>query len=158
MLDYSQLICPWNVTFSALLTAGPIQNVTFDAFPIFGVGTYSAAAMALYAYITLRMAALAGLQVPAGFRGMFAVPHPVLGVAAFHVRLDAHAPFRVTIMAGVAELLVMAPVAGLRVVESLDRVDGHEVAAMALRDVVAAEIADRQVGIDPASLVTVEAE
>ena len=49
------------------------------------------AGMASYAHVSVRMARLAGLQVPARFSGVFRSEDIILRVARHEVRFDLHA-------------------------------------------------------------------
>ena len=74
------------------------------------------------------------------------------------VGLDPHAPFREPVMAGGAVFLVMAAVAGLRIVQRLDGMDVDKIAAVTLGYIVPTEGGHGKVRVDAAPLVAVEAE
>jgi len=87
------------------------------------------------------------LQVPARFRGVFAQRRRIaLTVGAqHHVRLDAQGPFGETAVARIAERNgVMAAITSLWIVQSLDRVQGDEIAAVAFGQVIPTEAALRK--------------
>jgi hypothetical protein len=125
--------------------------------PVSRMGPDPAAAVALDANITLGMAGLTGLQVPASFKGMLAVPNPELRIAASHVRLDGHRSFWEPAVAGIAEGgLVVAANALLRIVQSLYRMDHDKVAAMAFRLIVAPEVLSGKVRSVAAAFVAIK--
>lgn len=129
--------------------------------------------MALNADITIIMAGLACLQIPAGFAGVFSRPlvrgHNASGMAGLAlgsveiimsrsggsqfdiaelatVRLELDAVSWKSGVALAAVLLVMATGAGLRIVLGLKRVQHTEVAAVAPGFVIAAKVLNCQIG------------
>lgn len=148
------------MTFSANLVSGLVPEILLDPPPVAGMGTGLAAGVALDADITFRMTGLAGLQIAPCFRGMLMQRRCIfLAVRAEHqVRLDPQLSFGEAIVAGGAVLLVVTAVAVLRIVPGLDRVNGDEVAPVALGYIVATEGVCRQVGVDPSTLMAIETE
>ena len=136
------------MTLQAHLCIGSVFDIT--RFKTAGMRTLqvSTSAVALDADITLGVACLAGLQVPACFGGMLAECKGVFigatrdrktgnggiaPVAKHEVRFYPHLACGETAVARVAECSgVMTTIALLWVVCRLDRVDGDKIAAMAL--------------------------
>ena len=130
------------MALQAHLRIGPVLDV--PRLPAAGMRPGLAAGVALDADVTLGVAGLTRLEVPARFNGMFSQTEGVLLVigSQHQVRFDAQGALGETLMAGVAKRHgVMAAVTVLRVVLRLEGVDADEVAAVALRLEVAAEIA-----------------
>ena len=148
------------MTFSASPVPRLVPEILLDTPPVAGMGTGLAAGVTLDADITLRMAGLAGLKIAPRFGGMLMQRRGILlSVGAKHqVRLDPQTPLGKTVVAFGAVFLIVATIATLRIVPGLDRMNGHEVAPVALGHIVATEGVRRQVGVDPSPFVTIEAE
>jgi hypothetical protein len=124
------------------------------------MGIHLAAAVALYADIRIRMARLAGLQVPPRFRSMIRIPVIDLRGACLPMRFDAHAPLRPRLAVAVrAETRLVAAVAVLWVVRRLDRMGRNKIGPVSLGHVLPSPRGTPlQIGRDPSALVTVYAE
>ncbi len=128
-------------------------------FPASRMRSDLAAAVALYADVPFRMARLAGLKISARLRGMFSEHSGVLLPVhtQHHMRLDPQRALGEAAVAVIAVFCFMAAIARLRIVLGLDRMHTDEVAAVALRLIVAAIVAlARRCTIAP-TLVTVKA-
>jgi hypothetical protein len=123
------------------------------------VGPSQLGAVALDADITIRVAALARLQVAPCFYSVLVDGRcvPLMVGSEHKVRLDAETPLGEAIVAGRAIVLIVATVAGLRVVQRLYRVQVQKVTTVRLGHVIPTEIGNREVSIDSSSLVAVQA-
>jgi len=148
------------VALEADPAAGPVLVIPLDAVPVPWMGIRLAAGVTLDTDVTLGMASLAGLEIASCFDCMFINCRciPLVVGAEHQVRLDPHTPFREAVMACRAVFLVMAAIAALWVVQSLDRMDIYKIAAMALGDIIPAKGIFRKVCVYSTSLVAIEAE
>ena len=104
------------MAFETNLASGSVFPVV--RLPVFRVRPYSAAFVALNAYVAVRVAACAGLEVAAGFRSMVSCRsgRVLLVVSAErHVRFDLQAPLGESLVALAALLLLVTAVAALRI-------------------------------------------
>lgn len=137
------------------LLAGPIAVVVFCPAPATRMRVCLSAGMALNTHIPVRMAGLAGLQIPSSLGGMVSKER-TLGTNPHKMGFDSHAAPRESAMAVVAVGRLMTAVAALGVIQGLDRVDAQEVRAVALGNIVALEGARGQIPLDAPAGVAVE--
>lgn len=128
--------------------------------PVAGMGIHLPAAVALYADIRIRVARLAGLQVPPYFNRMIRVPVKDLRGTRLPMGFDAHAALIPCPAVAVrAEIRLVAAIAILRIVRRLDRMDGDKIGAMRLRhELPSSRRAPLQIGLDTPAFVAVDAE
>ena len=138
---------------------GSVLVIPPDISPVAWMRVGLAACMALDADIPFRMAGLAGLEIAPRLGGMLVYGGCVsLMIRTEHqMRLDSQAPLREAVMTGRAVFLVMATVTGLWIVQGLYRMDGDKIAPVTLGYVIPTEGSNRKVGVDPATLMTIEA-
>ena len=147
------------MALEANLAVSPIPEVSGFEAPRMGV--YLPARMALDANIPFRVARCTRLQIPPGLQCVFRsscrrIPLPVR--SEHHVRLDPQASCRETAVAIVAVPLVVAALAGLRVVLGLDRVDTDEIAAVTLGNIIQPCSISFELGVYPTARMAVETE
>ncbi|MEK6535258.1 MAG: hypothetical protein AABZ40_06325 [Thermodesulfobacteriota bacterium] len=128
--------------------------------PVSGMGIDLPAAVALYADIRIRVARLAGLQVPPRFSRMIRIPVKDLRGDGLAMGFDAHAPFRPCLAVAVrAEIRLVAAIAILGIVRRLDRMDGNKIGPVRLGHVLPSpRRTPLQIGFDAPALVTVDTE
>jgi hypothetical protein len=126
------------MTLSARPAVVDVLIPRFDVLPVFRMGISPAAIMTFYTHIRLRMARLAGLEIPPSLRSMIRIPVIDLGTAAcLAVGFDLHAAllaqFGVTVRAG---FRIMAAVAVLGITRRLHGMGRDEIGPVRLGHVV----------------------
>ncbi len=103
------------MALSTCLSVAVVFVFVFDAVPVVGVRILLPRAVALDAHIGIRMAALAGLQVPPCLGAVIGIPVKDLCRPGRPVRFNAHIPLRKlgVGMAGGAEPRLMTPITAL---------------------------------------------
>lgn len=140
------------------LLARPILVIVLDSIPSARMRIpfiFSRVLVTSHADVPVRMAGLAGLQIPSSLGGMVSKERS-LGTNPHKMGFDSHAAPRESAMAVVAVGRLMTAVAALGVIQGLDRVDAQEVRAVVLGDVVALEGTSGQVPLNAAAGVAVE--
>jgi len=149
------------MTLSACPSVALILVSLADIPPVAGMGILLARAMALHADIGIRMAALAGLQIPAHLRRMIRIPAVDLRAGPRRtVGFDPHAPLLPRLAVAVrTEIRLVAAAAGLGVVRRLYRMDRNEIRPVRPgHGLPSAGQAPGQIGIDVTPLVAVGTE
>jgi hypothetical protein len=124
------------------------------------MGIHLPAAVALDADIRIRVARLAGLQVPPRFSRMIRIPVVDLRGTGLPMGFDVHAAFipylRVAVL---TETRLVAAIAVPGVVRRLDRMDGNKIGAVRLgHELPSARRTPLQIGFDSPAFVAVDTE
>jgi hypothetical protein len=123
--------------------------------------TLLAGAVALHTHIRLRMARLAGLQIPPRLRRVIRIPVVELRIGArLTVGLDLHVPLLTVLgMAIRTEFRLVAAIAVLRIPRRLHRMYRNKIGPVRAGLVFApSRQTPRQIGLDPPTLMAIQAE
>jgi hypothetical protein len=148
------------MTFPACSSSTVIFILVLYISPVSGMGIHLPAAVALDADIRIRVARLAGLQVPPRFDRMIRIPVKDLRGTGLPMGLDAHAPFIPRLAVAVrAEFRLVAAIAVLGVIRRLYGMDGDKIGAMRLgHELPSPRRTSLQIRFNAAAFVAVDTE